>query len=119
MARRFGMFAVTSQLAIAQIALAVEEHAEAAGGHETSPNLFSGDLGNAIWTLVIFFLLLAVLGKFAWKPLLTALQNREKFIRESLETAKRDREAAEARLKEYEARLAKAHDEANTIVEEG
>src|SRR5580765_7647146 len=102
MVRRFGMFAVTSQLAIAQIALAAEEHAEAAGGHEASPSLFSGDLGNAIWTLVIFFLLLGVLGKFAWKPLLSVLQNREKFIQESLASAKHDREAAEARLKEYE-----------------
>ncbi len=120
MLRRFGQFALAGQLLLAQTLLAADEHAEAAGGHgESAPNLFGGDLGNAIWTLLIFFLLLAVLGRFAWKPLLTALQNRERFIRESLEAARRDRETSEARLKEYEQRIVKAHEEATAIVEEG
>jgi F-type H+-transporting ATPase subunit b len=120
MLRRIGILAFTCQFIFVKLALAAEEHGEAAGGHEgPPPSLFSGDLGNALWTLAIFFLLLIVLGKFAWKPLLSALQNREKFIRESLEAAKRDREAAEARLKEYEQRIAKAHEESNAIVEEG
>ncbi|HOJ54713.1 MAG TPA: F0F1 ATP synthase subunit B, partial [Phycisphaerae bacterium] len=56
---------------------------------------------------------------FAWNPLLKALQNREKYIRESLESARRDREESERRLREYEARIAKAHEEAMAIVEEG
>ncbi len=99
-------------LAAVSAALAEEGHGE------ERPSLFGGDLGNAIWTLVIFFLLLIVLAKFAWKPLLRALQDREKFIRDSLETAKRDRQAAEARLKEYEQRLQKARDEAVGIVDE-
>ncbi len=82
-------------------------------------NLFAGDLGNAIWTLVIFILVIVVLGKFAWGPLLSALQQREQFIRSSLQEAKDDREAAEARLQEYEARLQKATAEATQIVEQG
>jgi len=118
MVRRIGILAGLGQLVLVQVAQAAEEHG-AAGHEEVSPNLFGGDLGNAIWTLLIFFLLLVVLGKFAWKPLLSALQNREKFIRESLEIAKRDREQAEARLKEYEQRLMKAHEEASAIVDEG
>ena len=79
---------------------------------------FSGDIGNALWTLVIFGLVVLVLGKYAWGPLLSGLQARERFIQESLESAKRDREAAEARLKEYEQRLASARDEATAIVDE-
>jgi len=82
-------------------------------------NLFAGDLGNAIWTLVIFLLVIVVLGKYAWGPLLSALQQREQFIRNSLQEAKDDREAAEARLQEYEARLQKATAEATQIVEQG
>ena len=82
-------------------------------------NLFAGDLGNAIWTLVIFVLVVVVLGKFAWGPLLNALQQREQFIRNSLQEAKDDREAAEARLREYETRLQEATNEATQIVEEG
>ena len=74
---------------------------------EAKPTLFSGDLGNIFWSLITFFTVLFVLGKFAWKPILGALQGREEFIRSSLEHAKTDREAAESRLKEYEARLAR------------
>jgi len=87
------------------------------GGGEV--NLFAGDLGNAIWTLVIFILVIVVLGKFAWGPLLSALQQREQFIRSSLQEAKDDREAAEARLQEYEARLQEATAEATQILDQG
>ncbi len=89
----------------------------ATGGGESS--IFAGDLGNAIWTLVIFGLVLFVLGKYAWGPLLDSLQQRERFIRESLEKAKSDRESAEARLREYEEKLTAARAEATAIVEEG
>jgi len=92
-------------------------HGEGAhGGGPTSP--FAGDLGNIVWTLVIFVLLLLVLGKFAWGPVLNTLQRRESFIRESLEQARRDREAAEQRLREYEQKIRKANEEAGAIVEE-
>jgi len=89
----------------------------AAEGDES--NLFAGDIGNAVWTLVIFLLVIAVLGKFAWGPLLTGLQQREEFIRRSLKEAKADREAAEARLQEYEERLSSAAAEAAQILEQG
>jgi len=89
----------------------------AAEGGES--NLFAGDLGNAVWTLVIFLLAVFVLGKFAWGPLLSTLQEREGFIRESLESAKSDREEAEARLKEYTDKLDEARAEASAIVDEG
>src|SRR5262249_38330231 len=74
-------------------------------------------LGNALWTLVIFVLVVIVLGKFAWGPVLTLLRQREEFIYRSLSDAKRDRDEAEARLKEYAAKLQSAHAEAVAIVE--
>lgn len=86
---------------------------------EGQGNLFAGDIGNAVWTLVIFLLVVLVLGKFAWGPLLSGLQQREEFIRRSLEEAKDDREAAEARLAEFEARLADAGAQAAEIVDQG
>ena len=86
---------------------------------EGQDNLFAGDLGNMIWTLVIFLLVIFVLGKFAWTPVLGALKGREEFIRSALEEAKADREKAEATLKEYEDRLHAARAEATAIVEEG
>jgi F-type H+-transporting ATPase subunit b len=91
----------------------------AAGAEHESPSLFAGDLGNTIWTLVIFLAVLGVLGKFAWGPILTTLQRREQFIRESLEQAKHDRDEADKRLHEYEEKLHKATQEASGILEEG
>ncbi len=58
--------------------------AMAAEGGE-GPSLFTGDLSNIIWSLVTFLVVLIVLGKFAWGPILGALQNREEFIRDSLQ----------------------------------
>ena len=89
----------------------------AAGGGEN--NIFAGDFGNVLWTLVIFFLVLFVLGKYAWGPLLDSLKAREDFIHESLAAAKQDRDPAEARLTEYDDKLTEARAEATAIVEEG
>jgi F-type H+-transporting ATPase subunit b len=110
MRSRRALLAVLAALSLPGPALAAEE----GGG-----NIFAGDLGNAIWTVVIFLIVLFVLGKYAWGPLLSSLQEREKFIHDALSRAKEDREAAEARLKEYEARLGAARAEATAIVEEG
>src|SRR5215470_6406478 len=84
--------------AVPQAARAQEEHgrsvaAESAGhgGHaeEEKPPLLSFDPGAAVWSIVVFVLLLALLRKFAWKPILEGLQQREKFIHDSIEAAKR------------------------------
>ena len=84
-----------------------------------SPSLFTGDLGNIFWSLLTFLLVLVVLGKFAWQPILGALQKREDFIRDSLQQAKKDREEAQALLKQYADKIDAARAEATAIVEEG
>jgi F-type H+-transporting ATPase subunit b len=108
---------VSLALAVLGAVPALAQEAEHGGGGANNP--FAGDIGNALWTLVIFGLVVIVLGKFAWGPILGTLQARETFIREALETAKRDRDEAELRLKEYEDRLAQARSEATGIVDEG
>ncbi len=107
------LLAAIAALCTALPVLAAED---AHGG--ATPSLFTGDLGNAVWTLVIFLLVVFVLGKFAWKPLLGALQKREEFIRDSLKDAKRDREESERLLAEHRAQMNRARDEAAQIVEE-
>jgi F-type H+-transporting ATPase subunit b len=94
--------------------VAAEEAAHSGGA--VTP--FAGDVGNAIWTLLVFGLVVFVLGKFAWKPILGGLSAREKFIRDALEEARREREQAEARHKEYVDQLNSARSEATAIVEE-
>ena len=85
---------------------------------EAALSPFAGDVGNAIWTLVIFLTVVVVLGKFAWGPVLGLLKEREDFIRKSLHDAKRDRDEAEARLKEYTVQTQNARAEAAALVEE-
>ena len=110
--------ALIGRVSFALVVLAAQagHAAEAAEGAASGP--FAGDAGNVLWTLVIFGLVVFVLGKFAWGPILRGLQAREDFIRESLEKAQSDRLASEARLREYEERLAASRAEATAIVDE-
>jgi F-type H+-transporting ATPase subunit b len=105
-------------LTVAFLALAALPLHAAEQTPEVALSPFAGNLGNAIWTLGIFVIVVIVLGKFAWGPMLALLRQREEFIHRSLSDAKRDRDEAEARLKEYAAKLQSAHAEAAAIIEE-
>lgn len=91
----------------------------AAGEHGQATNIFDADIGNFVVTLVIFGLVVYILGKFAWQPLLNVLNEREATIRQTLEAARQEREQARRLLAEYEQRLEQARQEADAIVEEG
>jgi F-type H+-transporting ATPase subunit b len=81
--------------------------------------MLSIEPGLLIWTIVTFLLLLAVLRKVAWKPLLAALEQREDTIRNSLEEAQRARREAEQLLAENQRILADATRESGRILEQG
>jgi F-type H+-transporting ATPase subunit b len=78
--------------------------------------LVQPDPGLYIWTIVTFLVLLGLLAKFAWTPLLTALQARQDRIAQSLDDAKRAREEVEQVKRESAEILKRAHAEASTIV---
>lgn len=77
------------------------------------------ELGTFIWSFINFFVLLAILNKLLYKPVLKMLAERKQTIAESLESA----EAAKTesiRLKaEYEQQLAQAKKEASEIIAQG
>ncbi|MGB6335864.1 MAG: F0F1 ATP synthase subunit B [Thermoanaerobaculia bacterium] len=104
---------------IGLLVMAMAPVASVWAAEEGEVNLFAGDIGNAIWTLVIFLAVILVLGKFAWGPMLSGLQRREQFIRDSLEQARQDREAAQAQLEEYNKKLDTATAEVLKVLEEG
>ena len=54
--------------------------------------------GMIIWTIITFIALLVILGKFAWKPLLTMLDERQKSIEEQLDKAEKSQIEAEKQL---------------------
>ncbi|HEY6972968.1 MAG TPA: F0F1 ATP synthase subunit B [Nitrospiraceae bacterium] len=68
------------------------------------------------WEVLSFAILLFVLYKFAFPGILSALEEREKKIRDSLDQAERFRTEAEHKLKEYEAKLNAASKEADGIL---
>ncbi|MCG3137147.1 MAG: ATP synthase subunit b [Phycisphaerae bacterium] len=90
---------------------------EAHGAEKINP--FEGTVANAVVTLITFGIVLFVLGKFVWPAVLTGLQRREEFIRNSLQTAKQEREEAEKLLKQYQEQIAGARQQATAIVDEG
>ena len=61
---------------------------------------------SAVWTLIIFLILLGILYKGAWKNVLAGLKGREERIRNDIAQAEAARAKAEATLKEYNAQLA-------------
>ncbi|HZY10507.1 MAG TPA: F0F1 ATP synthase subunit B [Bacteroidota bacterium] len=71
-----------------------------------------------IWTIITFVILLVVLRKFAWKPLLDALHRREDHVRSSLERAEHAKQEAERLLEENKRRLARAEEESHRILNE-
>jgi F-type H+-transporting ATPase subunit b len=78
--------------------------------------LVQPDPGLYIWTIVTFLVLAALLAKFAWRPLLDALEKRQDAIRTSLDDARKAKEEL-ARLQAESARiLAEARTEAANII---
>ncbi len=94
-------------------------HADTAAHEEHKTDIFSGNLGNMIWTTIVFLIVVYVLGRYAWRPLTTALNEREQQIRGALEQARAEREQAEKVLAQYRAQIDQARREATAIVEEG
>ena len=78
--------------------------------------LVQPDPGLFIWTIVTFLVLLALLAKFAWRPLLEALDTRQESIRKSLDDAQRARQELEQIHLESKRILGTARTEAEAIV---
>lgn len=74
--------------------------------------------GLILWTVITFICLLLILKKFAWKPILNSLNERENFIKESLEKADTARKDAEKLISDNKVSMQKAEEEAHKIIEQ-
>lgn len=107
-------------LALATVGLLAAPAMAAEGEGPSGLDLFlSGNIGNFIFTVIIFGGFIFLLGKYAWGPILKVLKEREDNIHNALVEAKREREEADALLKKYQIQIEKAREEATAIVEEG
>jgi F-type H+-transporting ATPase subunit b len=119
--------AMTAVVVIAVSASAADDHGHGpAIGHNVpagvsqeafeSPAWFQTDL--ALWTLAVFVLLMLLLTKFAWKPIMDGLEKREQGIADMIAATQRSNEEAKSMLASYERRLAEAADEVRGMLEE-
>ena len=78
--------------------------------------LVQPDPGLYIWTIATFLVLLGLLARFAWRPLLDALEQRQEVIRKSLDDARQARQELEQVKTEAARLLSEARVEAGEIV---
>jgi F-type H+-transporting ATPase subunit b len=74
------------------------------------------DPGLYIWAIVTFLVLLALLTKFAWKPLLLALEARQHTIQQALDDAEKAKRELERLNRESEQIIRQARVEADQII---
>jgi F-type H+-transporting ATPase subunit b len=86
-------------------------------GHPTGVPLgWKADL--ALFSLITFVLFVAVLGKFAWGPMIQGLDKREVGIQKAIDDAEEGRRKAQAMLAEYEQKLKAAEQTVQAMVAE-
>jgi len=101
----------------------VKDHGEkkadhGTGGHgEKKDDLFLGSLDLALWTIVVFLVLLAVLYKFAWPHVAEGLDRREAAIAADREEARLAKEEATRAREELKAQMARANEEIRQMIE--
>jgi F-type H+-transporting ATPase subunit b len=79
------------------------------------PEEFQSDL--AIYSFVVFLILLAILSKFAWGPIVAGLQKREEGIAANIAAAQRTHDEAKQLLVEYDKKLAGAADQVRQMLD--
>ncbi len=82
-------------------------------------NLLAPNGGLMFWTLLIFIALVLILSRYAFKPLVAAVEAREKALEASLTQARADRDAASKLMAEQQAALDAARREAQQLVADG
>lgn len=89
---------------------------EAEGYEEPNPMAWAWDL--AVWTVVIFLLLLVILRKMAWGPMLEGLRKREQTISDAVEEAKKARAETERISREFKTKMDQAYAEIPKLMDD-
>ena len=94
-----------------------ESHGKDGGDHKPD-DVFGKALDLSIWTIAVFLVLLFVLGKYAWKPMLQGLEQREHSIQSAMEEAKKAKEEAQALRTQLAEDAAKAQDKVREVIDQ-
>ena len=93
-------------------------HERQAESDHQSPNIMEVQSPLAIWTVIVFGLLLLILGRFAWRPVIRAMHEREAHLEQVLRDSERARNEAEAIAANHRKQLAGAADEVRALIEQ-
>jgi len=111
-------------------AQAADAHGDAHGGEHAHDHIGAGNPGPglskpeeiksdlAFFTFVVFLVLLAILWKFAWGPIIEALERREKMVADHIAQAELNHAEAKRLLVAYEHKLDAAAGEVRELMEE-
>ncbi|MFO0913809.1 MAG: F0F1 ATP synthase subunit B [Pirellulales bacterium] len=95
------------------------DHAGAGGhGGHAAADSRPVDPDLLLYTVAVFLLLLAILGKFAWKPIIEAVDRRERQVADQLAAAQAAQEQAQRQLAEHQAKLAGATEEIRQMLDQ-
>jgi F-type H+-transporting ATPase subunit b len=81
--------------------------------------LLTPNIGLAVWTILTFVIVLLVLRRYAWKPILDAMEARERGIQRLIDDAEAARAEADALLQQYRKQLDESRAEGARILAEG
>ncbi len=93
-------------------------HEGADQSHGKSPDIMEVQSPLAIYTVIVFGILLAILTRFAWRPLIKAMHEREAHLQQVLHDSERARNEAEAIAANHRKQLAGAADEVRALIEQ-
>ena len=98
------------------LSLGASVFASSEAASEEPQSLFSGSLSDAIWTVLAFVILLLVLWRLAWKPMLAGLNTRQEYIEKQISDSEETKQKAGDVLADYRAKLANVETEGKGII---
>ena len=87
-----------------------------AWGAAGDKDIYYGDVGQAIATLLTFAVLVYILGRYAWRPIVTQLRQREDEIAETVSRAETQQQEARELLEHYRTKMEQAETEAKEML---
>ena len=81
-------------------------------------NLLKPDVGLMFWTIVTFLIMVLILKRLAWKPLIKVIDERELKIKQEMESAQKNREEMEKLKNEYEKQMSEIESRARALLAE-
>ena len=79
-------------------------------------DLLSINQGMFFWSVIVFLIMVLILGKYAWRPILAAIDERENNINKAAADAEKAKNEAESLLEKHKEMITRSEDESTEIL---